>query len=82
MDVEAQAVVALVIGGTTDEGDTDISELNAERVPNLETASVDYIVANQDFDYYSETDRTAAVEAVRDATDDGAQPAASDAFTG
>jgi len=43
---------------------------------------VDYIVANQNFDYYSETDRTAAVEAVRAETNDGAQPAASDAFTG
>lgn len=119
VDVEAQAVVALVIGGTTDEGDTEISglfnpdepaiekdldaatsiacaagltaigdgsiteeQLNAERVQNLETASVDYIVANQNFDYYSETDRTAAVEAVRAETNDGAQPAASDAFTG
>jgi hypothetical protein len=118
VDVEAQAVVAVVVGGMTDEGDTDISglfnpdepeiekdldeatsiacvagltaigdgsiteeQLNAERVQNLETASVDYIVANPDFDYYSETDRISAVEAVRVATDDGAQPAASDAFT-
>jgi len=118
VDVEAQAVVAVVVGGMTDEGDTDISglfnpdeaeiekdldeatsiacvagltaigdgliteeQLNAERVQNLEEASVEYILANPDFDYYSETDRTSAVEAVRDATDNGAHPAASDAFT-
>ena len=118
VDVEAQAVVAVVVGGMTDEGDTDISglfnpdeaeiekdldeatsiacvagltaigdgsiteeQLNAERVQNLEEASVEYILANPDFDYYSETDRTSAVEAVRVATDDGAHPAASDAFT-
>lgn len=117
VDVEAQAVVAVVVGGTADEGDTDVSglfnpdepaiekdldeatsiacvagltaigdgsiteeQLNAERVQNLEEASVDYILANPDFDYYSETDRTSAVEAVRLATDDGARPAASDAF--
>ena len=118
VDVEAQAVVAVVVGGMTDEGDTDISglfnpdeaeiekdldeatsiacvagltaigdgsiteeQLNAERVQNLEEASVEYILANPDFDYYSETDRISAVEAVRVATDDGAHPAASDAFT-
>ena len=118
VDVEAQAVVAVVVGGMTDEGDTDISglfnpdeaeiekdldeatsiacvagltaigdgsiteeQLNAERVQNLEAASVEYILANPDFDYYSETDRISAVEAVRVATDDGAHPAASDAFT-
>ena len=118
VDVEAQAVVAVVVGGTTGEGDTEISglfnpdepaiekdldaatsiacvagltaigdgsiteeRLNAERVQNLETASVEYILANPDFDYYSETDRNSAVEAVRVATDDGARPAASDAFT-
>ncbi len=118
VDVEAQAVVAIVVGGMTDEGDTEVSglfnpdepmiekdldeatsiacvagltavddgsiteeQLNAERVQNLEAASVDYILANPGFDYYSEPDRTSAVEAVRVATDDGAHPAASDAFT-
>jgi hypothetical protein len=118
VDAEAQAVVAVVVGAMTDEGDTEISglfnpdepviekdldeatsiacaagltaigdgsiteeQLNAERVQNLEAASVEYILANPDFDYYSETDRTSAVEAVRVATDDGAHPAASDAFT-
>ncbi|RLB45968.1 MAG: hypothetical protein DRH23_13440 [Deltaproteobacteria bacterium] len=69
--------------GLTAIGDGSITEeqLNAERVQNLEAASVEYILANPDFDYYSETDRTSAVEAVRVATDDGAHPAASDAFT-
>lgn len=117
VDVEAQAVVALVVGGTTDEGDTEISglfnpdqevidkdldaatsiacvagltaigdgsiteeQLNEERVQNLEDASVDYIQANPDFDYYSQADQEAAVAAVRLATDDGAHPAAADAF--
>jgi len=50
-------------------------------VQNLEDASVDYIQANPDFDYYNEADRDAAVAAVRLATDDGAHPAAADAFT-
>lgn len=113
VDVEAQAVVALVVSGTTDEGETEISglynpeagmvlekvldpatsiacsaglsaigddsiteeQLDEERVQNLEDASEEYIAANPEFDYYSESDRSAAVAAVRASTDDGAMPA-------
>jgi hypothetical protein len=113
VDVETQAVVALVVNGTTDDGMTDISglfnpeagirfekvldaatsiacvaglsaigdgsiaaeQLNEARVQNLEDASEDYIADNPDFDYYDASDRMDAVDAVRNSTNDGANPA-------
>lgn len=113
VDVEAQAVIALVVNGTTEDGDAEISglynpepggtlekvldpatsiacvaglsaigegsitqgQLDEDRVANLEDAAEGYIQANPDFDFYSESDRMTAVEAVRTATDDGANPA-------
>lgn len=118
VDVNAQAVVAVVVQGATDDGDVEISglynpdqptiekdldpatsvaciagisavgdgsitdeELDETRVQNLEDASVDYIEANPDFDFYNSDDIDAAVAAVRAATNDGANPAAPGAFT-
>jgi len=68
-------ITAVVDGSITDE------QLNESRVQNLEDASVDYIAANPDFDFYNSDDVDAAVAAVRAATNDGANPAAPGAFT-
>lgn len=118
VNVEAQAVVAIVVDGATNDGDVAVSglynphqtmlekdldpatsvactagisaiedgsitdeELDEARVQNLEDASVDYIEANPDFDFYNSDDVDAAVAAVRAATNDGANPAAPGAFT-
>jgi hypothetical protein len=112
VDVQAQAVVAIVVDGMTNDGDTEISglynpdqpmitkdlnaatsvaciagltaigdgsiteeELGETRIQNLEDAARGYIEANPDFDFYNPDDVTAAVDAVRTATNDGAQPA-------
>ena len=68
-------VVAIGDGSITQE------QLDETRVQNLEDASVDYIEANPDFDFYDTADVDAAVAAVRAATNDGANPASPDAFT-
>lgn len=120
VEVEAQAVIAIVVEGATKDGDVDVSglynpnqnqpmiekdldpatsvacvaglsaigddsiseeQLDEARVQNLEDASVDYIDANPDFDFYDADDVDAAVAAVRAATNDGANPAAPGAFT-
>ena len=118
VDAQAQAVVAVVVQGMTNDGAVEISglynpdqatiekdldpatsiacvaglsaigddsiteeELDEARVQNLEDAAADYIVANPDFDFYDQLDVDAAVEAVRSATNDGANPAAPGAFT-
>lgn len=69
--------------GVTAVGDGSITQdqLDETRIQNLEDASRAYIAANPDFDFYDSDQVTAAVGAVRVATDDGAHPAAPDAFT-
>jgi len=118
VDVQVQAVVAVVVQGMTNDGDVEISglynpdqpmiekdldpatsvactagisaiedgsiteqQLDETRVQNLEDAAVDYIEANPDFDFYNSDDVDAAVQAVRTATNDGANPAPPGAFT-
>lgn len=117
VDVQAQPVVAVVVQGTTNDGDVEVSglynpdqttiekdldpatsiacgagisaiedgsitdeDLDETRVQNLEDASIEYIDANPDFDIYDPDDVAAAVAEVRAATNDGANPAAPDAF--
>lgn len=118
VDVQAQAVVAIVVQGTTNDGNVEISglynpdepriekdldpatsiaciagisaigddsiteeQLDEARIQNLEDAAAAYLVANPDFDFYSQAEVDAAVAAVRSATNDGANPAAPGAFT-
>ena len=96
--MEAQAVIAIVIAGETNDGEVEVSglynpdqpmiekdldpatsvaciaglsaigdgsitqeELDETRVQNLEDASLDYIDANPDFDFYDSADVDAAV---------------------
>jgi hypothetical protein len=88
VDAQAQPVVAVVVQGMTNDGAVEISglynpeeQLDEARIQNLEDAAADYIVANPDFDFYDQLDVDAAVETVRSATNDGANPAAPGAFT-
>jgi len=76
-DLDAATSVAC-IAGLTAIGDGSITqeELDETRIQNLEDAALGYIEANPDFDFYNPNDVTAAVDAVRTATDDGAHPAA------
>lgn len=69
--------------GVTAIGDGSITqeELDETRVANLEDAARAYIAATPEFDFYDPDQVSAAVGAVRVATDDGANPAAADAFT-
>jgi len=69
--------------GVTAIGDGSITqeELDETRVANLEDAARAYIAATPEFDFYDPDQVSAAVDAVRIATDDGANPAAADAFT-
>ncbi len=67
--------------GAVGDGSITVEQLDETRVQNLEDASRAYIAANADFDFYASAQVAAAVSAVRAATDDGAHPAAADAFT-
>ena len=64
------------VAGLSAVGDTITQEqLDEERVQNLEDAAVGYLEANPDFDFYDPDDFDAAVEAVRNSTNDGEHPA-------
>ena len=81
-DLDPATSVACGAGVTAvGEGSITQAQLDETRIQNLEDASRAYIAANPGFDFYDSDQVTAAVGAVRVATDDGAHPAAPDAFT-
>lgn len=69
-------------GGTTAvvDGSSTAEQLDAQRVQNLEDAAAEDIPANPGFDFYDADQVSAAVQAVRVATNDGERPAPSGAF--
>lgn len=77
-DLDAATSIACVAGiSAIGDGSITQDELDETRVKNLEDAAAAYIEANPTlltFDFYSDPARGAAVEAVRTATDDGANP--------
>ena len=81
-DLDPATSIACIAGITAiDDGSITEEQLGESRVQNLEEAAAAYIVANPDFDFYDQMDVDAAVAAVRSATNDGADPAASGAFS-
>ena len=81
-DLDPATSVACIAGlSAIGDGSITQEELDETRVQNLEDASLDYIDANPDFDFYDSADVDAAVAAVRAATNDGASPAPPGAFT-
>jgi hypothetical protein len=81
-DLNPATSVACAAGvGAVGDGSITAEELDETRVQNLEDASRAYIAANPEFDFYDSAQVNAAVAAVRAATEDGAHPAAADAFT-
>jgi hypothetical protein len=81
-DLDPATSVACIAGvSAVGDGSITVEQLDETRVQNLEDASRAYIAANPEFDFYDSAQVNAAVAAVRAATDDGAHPAAADAFT-
>lgn len=81
-DLDPATSVACAAGvGAVGDGSITAEQLDETRVQNLEDASRAYIAANPEFDFYDSAQVNAAVAAVRAATDDGAHPAAADAFS-
>ena len=81
-DLDPATSIACGAGvGAIGDGSITQEQLDETRVQNLEDAARDYIAANPDFDFYDSAQVGDAVDAVRVATDDGADPAAADAFT-
>ncbi|MBW1876007.1 MAG: hypothetical protein JRE45_19925 [Deltaproteobacteria bacterium] len=111
VDVQAQAVVAIVVNGMTKDDEAEVSglynpnqptitkdldpatsiactagltavgegsiteeQLDETRVQNLEDGAEAYIATHPDFDFYDPDQVATAVEAVRVATNDGANP--------
>jgi len=72
-DLDPATSVACIAGvSAVGDGSITVEQLDETRVQNLEDASRAYIATHPEFDFYDPAQVTAAVEAVRTATDDGA----------